>query len=245
MLNDRFSFPDSMIYVMNSIYLLFHNVMPYLLFLYILTVTGRIKVYGKVSLALFSIPLAVDIVSLFFNLHYRVVFFLKDGIFYSGKFYFFYLVGSMLIYVIACMYLIIKYNNSISESQYGIIVLFILGGFASAVFEYFYLGMNMEMFFRSILSLGLLFAIENESDLLNDNSNLYNRDTFMRHTVQMLNSKKPYTVVLIKLGNIRSVISVLGQDVVNGLLKDVADYLELLVFDRRSIYDCSHYNFYS
>ncbi len=243
MINDKFWFPDSLTFFMNSLYLLFHNMGTYFLALYVFALTGRLKSHGRLFFVLFPLPLVIDVAMLVQNFVFKNIFYIDDGTFLVTPWYLFFVTFSMLIYSVVCLYLIATFHYRFSSFHISFLVLIIVGNIVFSILEYFYMGINVEMFARAVMLCILLFRIENESDIININTGVYNRSTFEEHSAQLLNSKRPYTVILLKLCNIRPLVSILGVDFINAVMSDIADYLATILVDRHSIYDCNHYTF--
>ena len=243
MLSDPLWFPSKLIFASSSVGLVLYVCMPFIFFLYILAVTGRLFSYGKKYFFLISIPFLFAVGIIVTNMWTHNLFYIHNGRFLRS------ILFSMMIYVVevfyvgAVMYFMIRYRMSVSFSQYGSILLFSMTCLLAGPFQVFFKYVNIELFFYSINSLLLFLTIEDEKDLLNPGTKVYNRDALISHMNKALNAKRPFTVILIKLGNIRSLISILGIDVINGLMAEIADYLEQLMIDRRYIYDCNHYTF--
>lgn len=243
MLNDRFWFPDGIIYFLETVYLFIRSTMAYLLCLYFLAVTGRIKARKPVFLLIYTIPVFFDIGLLVQNLFNKNIFYLSDGFYHNGWLYLPFALSSMMLYMIICVYISLRYKSAFTDFQTGVLILIVICSPTAAIFQYFFTTVNIEMFARTLMMHYILFSVENESDLMNVNTKVYNRRTFEKNLVKMLNSKRLYTIILIKICNVRSLISLLGVDLMNELMMNIADYLETLIVDRRFIYDCNHYTF--
>lgn len=244
MLNDKFWFPDDFTTFVISLYFLLRNLMPYFLFLYALAATGRMTVHGKPFFILISLPLSLDFIALLQNAITKNIYFMQEGNYYKSKYYMALLIASMTVYGALTIYLVTRYRNSFSDTQSSSNIFVILSCIALCFVKYYFIYVKLEMFFRAIALHIFLFSMENETDAINPNSNVYNRKTFERQTIRMLNSKRPYTVIIVKLSNIRELISIFGIDFINRLLtRDITNYFETVVFDRKNIYDCNHYTF--
>lgn len=242
MINDSLWFPREFIFATYFLYLLVHMWLPFFFALYAFAATGRLYSHNKKFFILFSIPIILNVFVLCANCVFNEVFYIKEGhIFYNPGIYFLY--GVTRCYSFLGLYLIAKYKNSFSSSHFYAIIIFVLIAVISAIIQYLIPYWQIEMFAQSMAVMCLLFTVENHRDLLNLGTMVYNRDTFMMHNVKMLNSKRPYTVVLMKIGNIRFLISVVGIELIFELMADIADYLEELIGNRRCIYDCNHYTF--
>ncbi|MBR1478601.1 MAG: EAL domain-containing protein [Lachnospiraceae bacterium] len=210
--------------IANSLYLAFHNTMTPLLLFYILCLIGGISVRGRIKRFILVIPLLADYVLLLLNLRFRFVYYYdENGIYLHGPlFVFFYCVAFG--YMSASVFLLIVKRTNIARSKRYALIFIILATIASLVIQMVYTHLLLEIFAQTIGFLGILLSIENQDDIINPITRVYNRYAFME-TVPEVIGNKSCVFIVIKLPELAYYNTTIGVMRTNEYLRRMAAFL--------------------
>ena len=210
--------------IANSLYLAFHNTMTPLLLFYILCLIGSISVRGGIKRFVLVIPLLVDYVLLILNLRFRFVYYYdENGIYQHGPlFILFYCIAFG--YMSASVFLLIVKRTNIARSKRYALIFIILATIASLVIQMVYTHLLLEIFAQTIGFLGILLSIENQDDIINPITRVYNRYAFME-TVPEIIGNKSCVFIVIKLPELAYYNTTIGVMRTNEYLRRMAAFL--------------------
>ena len=210
--------------IANSLYLAFHNTMTPLLLFYILCLIGGISVRGRIKRFVLVIPLLADYVLLLLNLRFRFVYYYdENGIYQHGPlFILFYCIAFG--YMSASVFLLIVKRTNIARSKRYALIFIILATIASLVIQMVYKHLLLEIFAQTIGFLGILLSIENQDDIINPITRVYNRYAFME-TVPEIIGNKSCVFIVIKLPELAYYNTTIGVMRTNEYLRRMAAFL--------------------
>ena len=210
--------------IANSLYLAFHNTMTPLLLFYILCLIGGISVRGRIKRFVLVIPLLADYVLLLLNLRFRFVYYYdENGIYQHGPlFILFYCIAFG--YMSASVFLLIVKRTNIARSKRYALIFIILATIASLVIQMVYTHLLLEIFAQTIGFLGILLSIENQDDIINPITRVYNRYAFME-TVPEIIGNKSCVFIVIKLPELAYYNTTIGVMRTNEYLRRMAAFL--------------------
>ena len=209
--------------IANSLYLAFHNTMTPLLLFYILCLIGGISVRGRIKRFVLVIPLLADYVLLLLNLRFRFVYYYdENGIYQHGPlFILFYCIAFG--YMSASVFLLIVKRTNIARSKRYALIFIILATIASLVIQMVYKHLLLEIFAQTIGFLGILLSIENQDDIINPITRVYNRYAFME-TVPEIIGNKSCVFIVIKLPELAYYNTTIGVMRTNEYLRRMAAF---------------------
>ena len=205
-----------------------HNVVPLLLVIYIICLTGiqkRVQWYkwfGAVLPSLISLGfLATNFI------HSGVFFFDENNAYRRGPFMTVMYTDAGISLLIAT-YVLIRYRKTLSRYKIlAAIACEILSVFPIVV-QIFFPYLLIEMFFQSIGMMGLLFSVENEDERTNPITGAYNRFAFMRDVDGSIHARNKMSVLTVKIYNISYYNSTFGITFMNQILRDMTGWLRTL-----------------
>lgn len=228
--------------ILNFFYLCTHNMQALLLCLYIITTTGLYIKLNKRYFALLCLPYLITLAALLLNPIFRWVFYYNENDLYTHGPMMIYLYASAFFYICIAVYYVITQGKSIPKEKLIALIVFAFGGIASVVVQMMLSTVLIELFIQSLSFLGVLFTLENEADIYNGISKVFNRRAFLEDNDIYIKSKIDYSVVSIKLTNINNYQSVLGVLAMNDVRFHIAQWLRS--FTRNGVvYDCEKDNF--
>lgn len=228
--------------VLNFFYLATHNMQALLLCLYILTTTGVYITLNKRIFALLCTPYLVTLALLLSNPLFRWVFYYNEKDLYTHGPAMIYLYASAFFYIALAMYYVITKGKSIPKDKLAALVVFALGGIGAVVIQMFLSTILIELFVQSLSFLGVLFTLENEADIYNGISKVFNRRAFLEDNDIYIKSKVDYSVISVKLTNINNYQNVLGILAMNEVRYSIAQWMRSFT-KNGVVYDCEKDNF--
>ena len=233
-------YPLPLIFLSNYIYLLCHNTVPGLYAAYILIMTGIDRRFTKGFFLFFFSPVLLNVIIIATNPLTHWIFTYIPPNYYAHGILFPVLYFSFVFYVSLGLYFIIRYKRVIPSHQFGALLAFLVCGVGAVVFQIFFPQLLVELFLQSFICLFILIVVENEDNLLNMSTDVYNRHCFFQKNAKLLNSGKAYAIVIIKCTNVRYFTSVLGVQFMEELLRNICKWLVSLMGNRSRVFDCEN-----
>lgn len=217
----------SLRYFLFTGYFLTHNLNALLYILYLISLTDTWhKVEKHLSLKLLLIiPYAVIVATLFVNLFTHQVFYLDDNLRYTR--------GSMLtvLYVCAAIYIIygavhlIVYRKLFSRQKFVALFLLFPMEILAVAIQFLCPWLLIEIFLTTIAELLILITIQRPEENIDTITGVGNYYAYTSDLKKALFNKKEINVIVIKFTNYMSILSILGFDAYNGLLKQLTRVL--------------------
>ena len=213
--------------VWNYIYLAVHNMVPYLLVLYILQLIGKEEKIKRLYHVLLFLPTAINLVLLLLNPFFKWVFFYDfDGTYLHGRAFSFLYAGAVL-YLFIDLFLLMSFHKFLPAQKLKPLCFFIFMSVTSVIIQMIFPYLLLEIFFQSIGLLGVLYSIENKDDIFDPETRIFNRFAFTGAAERAL-EEGGYQMVIVKLPNIQYYNTTAGVGYMKAIQKDIARWLEQL-----------------
>ena len=220
---ENFLFQD----IWNYIYLCVHNLVPYLLVLYILQIIGKSELMTRSQHTILLAPVFGNFILLALNPFKKWVFFYDyDGTYLHGR-AFSYLYLEAVLYLIIALFLLMYFHKLLPAQKLKPLCFFILLSVVSVIIQMIFPHLLIEIFFQSIGLLGILYSLENKDDIFNPETRIFNRFAFTTAAERAL-AEGGRTLIIVKLPNIQYYNSTAGVVYMKTILKDIARWLEQL-----------------
>lgn len=218
-------------------YSMVHVLIPYVVFMYAVVVSGA--AYGRKNFfqAVYTIPVVAMVVALLLNPILNNYLFVveKGSVFIDFRLRIFFLWYSAL-YLFSSFFYLIKYKNNFRKGKFLSIMLFYACTSIACIIQMKVPVMHMEFFFLAISCLGLLFTIEDQGQVRNSISGVYNKELFFEDVNMVINNGKKYELIVIKITNMHLITATLGYEKSMSVQKYVAE--KLVALDRKlNVYD--------
>lgn len=225
------------------LYMLPHNILPFFFFLYITEITGISFKNSKVFYTIASIPAAIILLTILIinPISHAAFSFTEDLVYQRGPLLNLLYICSF-IYLFAATFYIFSLRKGLSTSKLTGIFICMLLVIASIIIQFMWPYILLEMLIQSFGFLCLLVNIENEDEIYNPVTKVFNRNFFLSKTKTSIEAQASYKIVLIKILNLPYYNSILGTDFVNKVLLDIANWL-ISTVGKESVYDCDNGNF--
>lgn len=226
----------------NYLFLGVHNATPFIFVLYILYLLGIDKRMKKRHFIFLSIPLVVTLTALALNPVFRWVFYYgTDGI-YSHGLMFVVLYVDAFLYMLFAIELIARFHGALPKSKSYPLLLFIAFSLIPVLVQMYIPHILIELFFQALGILGVMLSIENEDEVINHITGLYNRYLFMNDVETAVKSGNNLHILTIKLPITSYYNANLGVQYMNSMMRQMAVWLSGLNGEI-SCYDCEGGNF--
>lgn len=237
---DRYS--DVLKDFLNYNFLIIHNLFPISFAWYTLTVFGlHHHVSGK-KMVLYSVPFLGNLLLFALNPFTHCFFYYDQYGIYTHGSLFPYLYACAFAYLLTTAAFIVKYGRSISRFKCYALLLFLFSGLVAVLIEMLHPALLLELYFESISLLGIMLTIENEDELLNGITGVYNRKAFQTDSRILLKNHVSSTLLVVKLSNLNYYSAMLGIDATNNLLRSIVQWLTGNLRDC-TVYDCDNGHF--
>ena len=227
------AFPDTPLWeldIANVLYIGLHNTMTPFMFIYILCLLGEYTRMSNAKRVAVLIPLFVDYLLLILNFFFRFVYYYdENGVYQHGPlFSVLYLVAFG--YMFACLFLLIYRRRNITNMKRYSLVFIIAATLVALLIQMYLPYILLELFAQSLGFLGILLSIENEDDIINQITKVYNRYAFLEMTPEKI-GKADCAFIVVKLQDLSYYNTTIGVTRTNEYLRLIASRLSKL--DRR------------
>ena len=233
-------FTRSFMDLWNYVYLCTHNVMAFLLDIYVFYLLGYDKT-KHTSMFFLGLPITFDIIVLLTNPFHEQVFFYDEMGRYTHGPLFVVLYAVSISYMIFALYLAIRHNNVLTKGRSAALLFFILISFIPLVVQMFIPEYLVTLFFESLGMMGILFTIENKDDVINPITGIYNLFA-LEDALSDAMASNDKTLLMVKIPNLNYYNKMIGFENMNGILSKISMFLET-EFTDFMCYDCNRGHF--
>lgn len=220
------------LYLVNTLYLLFHNltVPAYLLFIIGLTDTWHKLKKNPLLVTVMLTPPSLIVLVLIVNLF-------TDSLFtFDSEYHYIRGPQMFLLYVFAffnmviCTAYIIKYRKNFSRYKFIALLVMLPVVVMAVALQWFFPNLLVEMFANALALFLVLTTVQRPEELQDGVTLLKNYSAYANDTKQDFRNKKPFTEIIINISNYMTIHQMLSYDGAVELLKRAAD--ELVAIDR-------------
>ena len=199
-------------------YLILHNIMPILFCIYIVVVSGSYMNKTKSFYIHLFIPTLVTIILFILNPFNNGIFYYNDKLEYCHGPLMIWLYVIAGLYIVICITLIFKNSSLLSKGKKIAMMVLFSGTIISIGIQSIFSNLLIEMFVQGLAYLGILYTIENEDELRNGITGIYNRKGFISENIIRIKNNIKYTVLTVKITNLKYYSSAVGIMSTNELL---------------------------
>lgn len=178
-----------------TLFYLFHNSIAFFAAVYILNYGGLLPV-KKTMRVLLALPWAIAIAAVASNPITRLISYVDSAnVYRRGPFFFILYLLSTLYFLIIIAALFFKRSHYRKSHQRAFLAAALAPGLA-ALIQGFSRGLMLECFGASVSALLALITIQNASELMDGQSGLYHRESFIEFLAGAFKKKEPFTVLI-------------------------------------------------
>lgn len=220
------------LYLVNTLYLLFHNLtLPsYLLFIIGLTDTWHKLKKNPLLVTVMIAPSGLLVLSLIVNLFTNRLFT------FDGDYHYVRGPQMLILYVLAffnmiiCIAYIAKYRRNFSRYKFISLLIMLPMIIVAVVIQWFFPDLLVEMYINALALFLVLTTVQRPEELQDEVTLLKNYSAYVNETKQDFRNKKSFTEIIINISNYMTLHQMLSYDGAVELLKKAAD--ELVAIDR-------------
>jgi len=213
-------------YATQMLLFLSHNLLGPAYTLYILLVSG-VAVHSNRKLRIsFAIPVLILEVLVLINPWTKWIFYYDQNADYvRGP-----LIAS--IYIITALYLsvaifyMIKYRHAVSRETNFMLWVFFGCSLAGVIAQAINPDWKIELFAECLSSIGIMLSIEEERDLVDAASRMYNRRAFMNDNKRLLLTHHKYAVITVSITNIRLFVHILNYKAMSETVVEITKWMK-------------------
>lgn len=224
----------------NCMYLCSHNIMAFLLNVYVFYLLGYQK-SKPISLYFLALPITSVIILLLTNPFHELVFYYDELDRYTHGPLFIVLYIVSISYMVFAVYLAVRHNRVLTKGRSVALLFFILISFIPLVVQMFIPEYLVTLFFESLGLMGILFTIENKDDVINPITGIYNRFA-LEDALNDAMASNDKTLLMVKIPNLNYYNKMIGFENMNGILSKISMFLET-EFTDFMCYDCNRGHF--
>ena len=224
----------------NYLYLSSHNVIGYIIVVYVFYLIGYEKTQRK-AMSLLVIPIGVDLTLLFTNPFHRQIFYYDDlGRYTHGKLFFVIYVVA-LAYMIFAIYMTVRHRRAITERRASALIFFLCITFVPIVIQIIFPEYLLTLFFETLGLMGILFTIESKDETVSPTTGILNRYA-LQAALDRAVAGKGYVLLLVKIPNLNYYNKMIGFENMNGILRRISKWMDE-TYEPHICYDCGRGHF--
>lgn len=228
--------------ILSYSFLFVHNFLPFFFTSYIVVVFGTYRQKKSIYWLWFFLPLCCSLLFLTLNPVFQWIFYYdSEGTYRHGTMVYG-LYFSAFIYVLIAFDCIIRHKEAVILSKRIAMCFFLGTTIMATVIQMMFPQLLIELFFEALAFLGILVTIENEDEIFNGITGVFNRKAFICDSETFLANRTLYEMLTLKLPDLNYYNSALGIKFMNQVLYDIAGWLTEI--DRKiNVYDCENGHF--
>ena len=183
-------------------YFILHTAVLPMLVYYVLCITGRLHRFTKLKNALFLFPVAVVELLMITNPIHRWCYYYDNvTVDYHRNW------GVTLLYIVSAIYILFFIINvfsswrAVTTKRRIALSYFLSMVIIGIIIQMLFLDVRVELFAESLAYLGLILTVEDESDLLDSDVEIYNRKALRIEIDSLLANKQDFFVICVKIEN--------------------------------------------
>ena len=194
----------------NYLYLSSHNVIGYIIVVYVFYLIGYEKTQRK-AMTLLVIPIGTVLALLFTNPFHRQIFYYDAAGHYTHGKLFFVIYVVALAYMIFAIYMTVRHRRAITERRASALIFFLCITFVPIVIQIIFPEYLLTLFFETLGLMGILFTIESKDDTVSPTTGILNRYA-LQAALDRAVAGKGYVLLLVKIPNLNYYNKMIGFD---------------------------------
>lgn len=216
-----------LVHVFNDLYFISHNlILPvYIFFIYSTIGFFHVLQSNNFLLRVWTILTAVDILAVIFNIFVPVLFSISDDCIYKRGplIYLFYAVA--LVFFIWGTSILFKYKEFVRNDKFVVLILLYLIVIITIAIQFFIPTAACEMYGTSIALMAYIIVIQSSEIMVDPLVGAMKYSAGIDNLYNVINTRRPSTILLIKIVNNGNILMYLGQDMYNRFLFKLSEDL--------------------
>ena len=226
-------------YVIHCLYFIFRNFAPLAYVAYIISVSSSWILFkeNKMQTVILFAPYGLLFLLVSTNIFTGLVFSFDEEMLYQRGEGIFFLYAVAAFYLIYAIYYLLRCRTLFSKSQFVALTAMIPITLLSIVIQMLYPRLLVEMFATSIACLILSITIQSPENLIDQDTGLFNRQTYLFETRRNFILNRKMNIVFVGLQNFKDLQVILNYSGFSAMLKNVAEALELIKRESKLLSD--------
>lgn len=220
-----YSMPSWCVYLTNIPYLLLFNAIPFLYFIYILSMIQSISRWKSVTKWLSALPFIVSCALILTTPLTEWVFYddIETGYTHGDGFLVLYALA--FLYMFFALFLSIHYRARLTFGQRASVYFYTCAVLAGIIFQVFFPHVLILQFMGAVSLLLIYLALENPEDYENKELGIYNRSGFIKLVGASIEGRNACSILGIRFNGYQSVRENLGVENSQMFMKQLVDYV--------------------
>ena len=225
-------------YFINEMYLITFNAIPVVYFFYLLLAEKTQREFTKFDYVRMIIPFGVDFILILTTPWTHLVFYFDENRFYThGN-------GMLILYGVAFFYMgmaivdTFRYRSRLNWAQKAHVYFYSVVCFGAAIAQFFVSGLIVSQFAVSIALLLLFLSLENPTNYLDNQLQIYNKEAFIVVGKEMIRKKKAFRIIGLPFTGLKFMNETIGIENKEEVLKQISHFLQ----DLNGISNAFHYS---
>lgn len=234
-------YPLWLLYASNIAYYCTFNTIPLAFYLCLLFTSDYDYSVLRRNFILLHLPYYLYMLFIVTTPFTKIVFFIDEqGYHHNFGFYHLYLLSAY--YVLLVLIRTLRNKHNYSRGELVPVYFYTLAVIVAAIIQYLLPNVIILGFVISVSALLVSFALDNPVDFLDPEMNLFNRQAFIAKYNTLVSHKKNFTMLGLRIVEIRYLNNTIGPTQKKELLKEIADFF-LSVCEKKSVFRISRSNF--
>lgn len=216
---------DALVYTLNAAYLVTFVSIPYIYFIYIVTLVSKKHKWTTGQRALLGVPFYINAMMIVTTYFTHWIFYNDPVTSYTHGRYYGILYIFSFIYMLVALYLTTRYRLRLTYSQLIPIIFYTIGVIASIFLQMQYPSILILQLVGALSILLMYLSVENPRDYEDKDLGIYNRRGFIRLVSAAIDSEDHFSVVTIRFNGYQSIRETLGAEMRELFMKEVADFV--------------------
>lgn len=226
------------LYGSSQLYFLLRNLTPVLYLCYIITSTGQWSMLTKKPALLLTLilPTTISVVLVLTNsLTHKVFYYDEAHVYHRGP-WLLILYCNALYFMLYSLVYAIRHKNLIENEKRYAIISFVPLSMGSVLIQMLYPQILIEMFTTAICLMLIMFTLQKKEDVIDGNTGLWNRVSFIQDINRNLIGERKFTVISIYLCNLSLLTKTIGFLQAETVIAQMAHYLKQYLSDAEGLY---------
>lgn len=237
-INQKIDVPIAILYLVNIITYIAYFIIPYIYYYCIFFKTKQNRRPSKVRFTIMTIPCVFLIIMILITSKTKLIFYYDENkqCIYGKMYYLLFVCG--FIYIISIYVRLLRYKKIFTKTQFFFIIDFLTADLCASIIQIFIPKLLIMNFVLALSGLFIYLTFENSADYVDSEMNLFNRDAFIVTIRKLLDRKKKFSIISVKMENSYSLNAMIGTKNRIELIRNIADSLKK-IYDKKKIFRVS------
>ncbi len=212
-------------YATQMLLFLSHNLLAPFFTFYIMLVNGKAIHTRRKVLVGFAFPMVILQILTISNPWTNLIFYYDANADYVRGSFFWIIYVITAVYLVFAVYYMVKYREVVSRETNMMLWLFFTFSIIGVVVQAIFPELKVELFAESLSAIGIMLSIEEERDLIDASSRMYNRRAFMMDNKRLIATNHNYAVIAVTITNIRLFVHILSYKAMSDSIVNITKWL--------------------